>query len=308
MTESFLTRPSYAARVVQQARARAGMLFSRRSVLFGLVALLMAMASPDAQAQKVKPGNNSISLIPTITSITRDSSGNLVATGFATAVIKGKTTTAPFTAPVNISLAADQTGAGACPILDLELGPINLNLLGLVLETSPICLTITAFEGGGLLGDLLCSIANLLNQGVPLSDILDTLSTTGLVSSGAVSPAVAGVTVHTLTDLLSGLTNLFNAALPNLNNAILTAIAPGKGRNVCGILSLELGPLTLELLGLVVELDDCNNGPVTVDITAVTGRNNLLGNLLCDLLDGGLINIGSTLQQILNQILGLLNG
>jgi hypothetical protein len=38
-----------------------------------------------------------------------------------------------------------------------------------------------------------------------------------------------------------------------------------------------------------VHLDNCNNGPVTVDISAETGPGNLLGNLLdkvAHLLDG----------------------
>jgi hypothetical protein len=70
----------------------------------------------------------------------------------------------------------------------------------------------------------------------------------------------------------------------------------------CGILHLELGPLDLDLLGLVVHLDR-----VVLDITAVPGAGNLLGNLLCSLTN--LLNGGGPLAQIvnlLNQILGLL--
>jgi hypothetical protein len=52
---------------------------------------------------------------------------------------------------------------------------------------------------------------------------------------------------------------------------------------VCPILHLSLGPVNLNLLGLQVDLDNCANGPVTVDITAVQGPGNLLGNLLCSL-------------------------
>ncbi|MFL6596652.1 MAG: hypothetical protein ACJ8KF_01640 [Chthoniobacterales bacterium] len=40
----------------------------------------------------------------------------------------------------------------------------------------------------------------------------------------------------------------------------------------------------------------------------MTRQGNLLGNLLCQLLGGGLINLGATLQQIVNQIVGLLTG
>lgn len=52
----------------------------------------------------------------------------------------------------------------SCTILNLTLGPIFLNLLGLVVQTNTIHLTITAVPGpGNLLGNLLCAVANLLN-------------------------------------------------------------------------------------------------------------------------------------------------
>ena len=79
---------------------------------------------------------------------------------------------------------------------------------------------------------------------------------------------------------------------------------PGA-HHACAILHLELGPLDLTLLGLNVVLDNCADGPVTVDITAVRGA--LLGNLLCDLLGHNLINLGATLQDILNVILARLH-
>jgi hypothetical protein len=51
---------------------------------------------------------------------------------------------------------------GSCEILHLELGPLDLNLLGLQVNLNQVVLDITA-EPGSLLGDLLCAIANLLN-------------------------------------------------------------------------------------------------------------------------------------------------
>jgi hypothetical protein len=55
----------------------------------------------------------------------------------------------------------------ACQVLNLRLSPITLNLLGLVVRTNLINVRIDAipsqFAGGGLLGDLLCSVTNLLN-------------------------------------------------------------------------------------------------------------------------------------------------
>jgi hypothetical protein len=50
-------------------------------------------------------------------------------------------------------------------------------------------------------------------------------------------------------------------------------------------------------------LDDCDNGPVTVDITA--RRGGLLGNLLCGLLHGGGgITLGTTLGELIDALLG----
>jgi hypothetical protein len=268
----------------------------RAAALIPLLALSVALTSPGAQAA---PKTSSINLVPTLTSISIQG-GQLVAAGFVTATVKGTTTTVPFTGvPVTISLAGGQ--AGACPILDLSLGPINVNLLGLVVQTSPICLKITAFAGGGLLGDLLCQVGQLLNGGLPLSQIL---AGQGLVVGGVV--VVPGLTPAQISQLTSGLTNLFNGALGQLVNAILTLITQGTG-HTCAILHLELGPIDLTLLGLNVHLDNCHNGPVTVDITGQTGQGNLLGNLLCELLGDGQLHTGLTLQQIINLILGLLN-
>ena len=70
-----------------------------------------------------------------------------------------------------------QAANAACEILDLEIGAIDLNLLGLVVHLDPINLEITAVPGAGnLLGNLLCAIANLLNDGNPLSDIAGLLN------------------------------------------------------------------------------------------------------------------------------------
>lgn len=55
---------------------------------------------------------------------------------------------------------------GACQVLNLVLGPINLNLLGLSVRTNQINLRIDAVPGAGnLLGNLLCGITNILNPG-----------------------------------------------------------------------------------------------------------------------------------------------
>jgi hypothetical protein len=53
---------------------------------------------------------------------------------------------------------------GACEVLNLVLGPINLDLLGLVVRTNRINVRIDAVPGpGNLLGNLLCAITGLLD-------------------------------------------------------------------------------------------------------------------------------------------------
>ena len=59
-----------------------------------------------------------------------------------------------------------------CQVLDLTLGPLHLNLLGLIVDLNQVHLTITADPNGGLLGSLLCSLAGGPTGG-PLVDLLN---------------------------------------------------------------------------------------------------------------------------------------
>ena len=62
-----------------------------------------------------------------------------------------------------------KSAAVTCPVLHLVLGPLNLNLLGLNVSLNQVVLDVTAVPGAGnLLGNLLCSVSNLLN-GTPVS-------------------------------------------------------------------------------------------------------------------------------------------
>ena len=72
----------------------------------------------------------------------------------------------------------------------------------------------------------------------------------------------------------------------------------------CDVLFLELGPLHLDLLGLTVDLNQ-----VVLDINAVTGAGNLLGNLLCGLLGllDGIALIGA-ITAFLDNINAILDG
>jgi len=61
---------------------------------------------------------------------------------------------------VTVPLHAVAAQAPTCEVLDLVLGPLNLNLLGLVVQLNRVHLSITAIRGGGLLGDLFCGLAS----------------------------------------------------------------------------------------------------------------------------------------------------
>ena len=76
-------------------------------------------------------------------------------------------------------------------------------------------------------------------------------------------------------------------------------VAPAQITATCDILHLELGPLDLNLLGLVVHLDR-----IVLDIDAQSGPGNLLGNLLCSV--AGLLDNPGGLAKLLNQILSII--
>jgi len=180
------------------------------------------------------------------------------------------------------------------PVLDLHVNAIHLNVLGLHVDTSDICLNISATSGPGqLLGNLLTGVSNLLNTG-------GTLPTLGNALSGVSLTGVQGE----LTQILNqGLGQLFS--LPSVN-AGSTAVSHSGSTD---ILHLSLGPVNLSLLGLNVRVDNCANGPVTVDISAQAGPGNLLGNLLTSvshLLDGQ--GHGQPLANALNRVADAING
>jgi hypothetical protein len=106
--------------------------------------------------------------------------------------------------------------------------------------------------------------------------------------------AVAGNLTGTLTDALG------NTIGQVTNQAITLPVAGGANPGTCSILDLTLGPLHLNLLGLVVDLNQ-----VHLTITGQTGNGQLLGNLLCGLanaLNGG---GGGGLANLLNNLLGI---
>lgn len=81
------------------------------------------------------------------------------------------------TTNVKRTVTAPAAANGSCTILDLTIGPIHLDLLGLVVDTNAIHLTITAQQGpGNLLGNLLCAVAGLLDNNGSLAQIIGLLN------------------------------------------------------------------------------------------------------------------------------------
>jgi cell division septation protein DedD len=99
--------------------------------------------------------------------------------------------------------AADE---GKCDVLYLNLEPITLNLLGLELLTSQITLDVNAIPGeGNLLGNLVCSLAGLLD-GTPdaiaeitnqLNELLATAGVAPTETPTSETPAVEATTAAT---------------------------------------------------------------------------------------------------------------
>jgi hypothetical protein len=245
----------------------------------------------DVRSLVAAAGRHLTSLVPLQVTGVNLTGGNTAGTLEAVANTNTLVNGQPFTIPLTLTHTAN-TAAGV-PILTLHVGEIHLDVLGLKVDTSEICLDITAQPGSGnLLGNLLANIAGLLDGG----------------QTGAA--IVGGLTGSQLTTLINGLTGLLNGALGLIGSPTHAALG-GAGVTSSGttqILNLSLGPVDLNLLGLQVSLDNCHNGPITVDISAESGPGKLLGNLL-----GGLAHLLDThasplalLQQI-GRIAGLLD-
>jgi hypothetical protein len=157
---------------------------------------MIVAASPSATAPAAASAASQGSLSSTVNGAFTNADGTGTLTGTftptafsvvngaleATGLLKGTLTDADgsslgtvsqtVTLPVQTSAASTsaQPAAAAGSVLHLVLGPLNLNLLGLVVTLNQVNLNITAVPGA-LLGDLLCDVAGLLNGGGALSQL-----------------------------------------------------------------------------------------------------------------------------------------
>ena len=104
------------------------------------------------------------------------SNGQVAAVGTLTGTVTNATGQTVGAIVRNLTLSLININA-TCDILHLELGPIDLNLLGLVVHVDKIVIDIDAQSGpGNLLGNLLCAVANLLNVNGPVTQLVNLLN------------------------------------------------------------------------------------------------------------------------------------
>jgi hypothetical protein len=110
--------------------------------------------------------------------------GKMMATGLVTGTVKNASGATVGNVSQTVSTPAAITAA-SCSILNLILGPLHLNVLGLVVDLNQVILVITAVPGAGaLLGNLLCAVAGLLD-GTPSLGALTVLLNSILALLGA---------------------------------------------------------------------------------------------------------------------------
>jgi hypothetical protein len=203
-----------------------------------------------------------------ITSFRATASG-VVANGRLTGKLRSGTTVSRDSAPVRFKVAATRRGR-RCDVITLRLAPLDLELLGVQVKTSHISLDVYARKGR-VLGDLFCALAH----------------------AKVTFPRVA----RALNSRLDGRSLRVLAA-----STSLPASAAQVQTQSCQVLKLVLGPLHLDLLGLVVDLyGKTHSDPVIVKINAQPDKG-LLGQLLCGLAGGGGVTNLAGLQSLLSSL------
>src|SRR5919109_942578 len=240
-----------------------------RRILLLLAAMLgvaSAVASPASAADRpTRVGK--FTMTTKITSVRAAAGGGLVARGVVVGRLNAGGTVIRDRAPARFRVSQQQQD-GRCNILALRLAPVHLALLGIRVDTSHISLDVTARQRGGILGRLFCAVANAEVR----------------------FPRTAIARINRELD---------RAPIATRSS---TPVRVATHQGTCQILDLILGPLHLDLLGLVVDLyGQTKSDPVRVTITGEPGHG-LLGDLLCSLAGGGNITSLAQLQSLLRSL------
>jgi len=175
----------------------------------------------------------------------------------------------------HVTLAVGQNST--CRVLHLELGELKLNLLGLIVSLTPvddpnIVIDISA-DSSEALGKLLCQlISSLQSTSTAPSTTAAKLTATHRVNQlihDRYSSGVMSVNVPLKS-------NQQQAQTTTTTTASGTTTTSGGAAGQCEVLNLLLGPLNLDLLGLVVTVNK-----IDLDISA--NPVGTLGTLFCQL-------------------------
>ena len=131
-----------------------------------------SISAPITAAQS----GGTLSGVYTITSFATNAAGQLVANGTFTGTFTDASGAVQQITSAASSVVTNQAATAGCQVLDLVLGPLHLDLLGLVVDLNQVHLNITAVPGpGNLLGNLLCGVTHLLDQGSGLNGLIQGL-------------------------------------------------------------------------------------------------------------------------------------
>jgi hypothetical protein len=176
--------------------------------------------------------------------------------------------------------------------LRIHRGSVLKKQLALLATLVAICVSVLAIAPVSSAAPPTATLGNVTGTTASGGTFTGTLSNVRFVNQNGVLTLVGNLT--------GTLTNAAGTVIGSVTNqAISTPVTGAAAAGSCSILDLTLGPLHLNLLGLVVDLNQ-----VHLQITGQTGPGQLLGNLLCGLanaLNGG----GGGLANILNRLLGL---
>src|SRR5215211_6242217 len=222
------------------------------------LALLVPVAAADAASASSNKGRVVVGA-----KITRFAVADrkIVARGVLTSRVSGANQTQAARTPVTFAVVAQ---GGRCSVLTLNLQGLDLTLLGLNVNLSEVNLRIYAQRNGGVLGRLFCA-----------------LSRSQLRLGRGASVSQAQKVVRALNSQLENRPmRVFQGSAQLASDEGASA---AQAPTTCEVLRLVLGPLRLNLLGLVVELYGPNRqSPITLTITGIRGGG-ILGDLFCGL-------------------------
>jgi hypothetical protein len=227
----------------------------RRHLLLATLVALAALVLPAASASAATSPRK-LRMDVTVSKFVVTKAG-LKALGSASASLAGND------ARKKVTLSVKR--GGSCSLLTLHLEQLQLKLLGLDLDTSAINLRVTG-ERGRTLGALFCQLARSLRIGGKAAAARAARS----LNKGLRGRELRALAVRT---------KLRPQEAPQAQDA--QAPAPS-----CQVLDLVLGPLHLDLLGLVVDLYGPDRSkPVEVHVTA-DPAGGVLGAVFCKLANG----------------------